>query len=110
VARTEGRIIIGPNNWIGNNTVITKGCVTTSQTICTHGSLLNKNYARVYESDEPMLLAGTPAKLIKKGNIRIFSGDIENTISEFFKQNPDLDTYHLDMPLENNVCELRYYL
>jgi acetyltransferase-like isoleucine patch superfamily enzyme len=110
IPRHEGKIIIGAYNWIGNNTTITKGCVTTKGTICSHGSLLNKDYAKLYESEEPMFLVGSPAKLVKKGNLRIFSGDIENKINQYFKENPDANTYHIDLPLSNNDCELRYYL
>lgn len=109
IPRIKGLIEIGRYNWIGNNTLITKGCKTTDYTICTHGSLLNKNYPQKYDSDKSMLLAGTPAKLLKVGCERIFPGKLENEIIDFFKTHSNESVMPMHLPQVNNTRELSYY-
>lgn len=63
----DGSVNIGANNWIGNRASIMKGAVTSDFYIVAAGSLCNKDYSGA----ESILLAGTPAKLIKQGIRRV---------------------------------------
>ena len=56
-----------------------------------------------------MLLAGTPAKLLKVGYQRINSAKLENEIIDFFKTHPNESVMSMHLPLVNNTCELIYY-
>ena len=56
-----------------------------------------------------MLLAGTPAKLLKVGYQRINSAKLENEIVDFFKTHPNESVMSMHLPLVNNTCELIYY-
>lgn len=81
-------IIIGAFNWIGNNTAINKGTITSDYTIATSGSILNKNYIKLNNDiNEPMLLAGSPAVIKSKGHKRLYSQHFEKEITEYYQKN-----------------------
>lgn len=109
VRKKEGEIIIGQHNWIGNNSVANKGCVTSDFTIVSHGSLLNKDYIQKYETVQPMCLAGVPAKMLKTDYQRIFSGEIEKKLEEYFVLHSHEDSVRLNFSLNSNETEDIYY-
>lgn len=83
----NGEIIIGRANWIGNGASVTKGTVTPDYTIVAAGSLLNKDYYQLDEYDgTPMLLAGTPAKIRRRGDKEIICRADERMIDFLFRQ------------------------
>lgn len=58
-----GEIEIGENSWISSQSVVLPGARFPSYSVCSLGSILNKDY-----SESPKgLYAGRPAKLIKEG-------------------------------------------
>lgn len=88
----SNKITIGSCNWIGNGSRIMKGTVTPSWTIVTAGSFLNKNYLN--SVPEYSILGGAPAKLIKEGQLRIFSLENEQMLNDYFSD-PQNKTYNL---------------
>ena len=83
----SGEICIGDNNWIGNNSTIYQGSVTSDNTIVSQKSLLNKDYT---EFGEYNLIGGMPAKVLKKGLKRVFSPKVEVEISSLFSKNNEI--------------------
>ncbi|WP_321479831.1 hypothetical protein [uncultured Bacteroides sp.] len=65
---------IGSNNWFGFECMIMKGTSTSDNIIVGSRSLLNKNY----QNSTYSILAGSPAKIIKKGYYRDFDDQIFN--------------------------------
>lgn len=63
-------IEIGKNNWITTQCIIQAGTKTPDYCIAATNSLLNKDYS---EEDTHILIAGSPAKVKKKGVWRDFS-------------------------------------
>lgn len=86
-------IHIGSSNWIGNGTRIMKGTVTPDWTIVTAGSFLNKDYTKTI--GEGCIIGGSPAKLIKEGQKRIFSLENEMVLDYFFRKNPQQSKFVL---------------
>lgn len=85
-------IVIGAANWVGNNSVITKGTVTPAYTLTAAGSLLNKNYIAMNDGlVEPLFLVGTPAIVKRKGLKEIFPLKNEFEIDNFFYRHPEAD-------------------
>lgn len=80
--KTSKPIIIGDKTWIGNRSTIMSGTRTNDYLIVGSNSLLNKDYT----VDIPMysLIAGMPAKLIKKNIVRVFNPKLERQIGELF--------------------------
>lgn len=109
VHRMSSPIIIGKYNWVGNNSMIDKGCVTTDFSIITHGSLVNKNYKSLSGTEDSLLLAGCPAKILKKGLRRIFESTNEKKLKEYFELNPDRDSYNWNGSFHDE-CEIKYFL
>lgn len=77
-------ISIGNYTWIGNRNTIMAGTQTNDYLITGSNSLLNKNYKEVIPSAS--LIAGIPAKLIKKDFVRVFEIDFERKIGKHFKE------------------------
>lgn len=61
-------VIIGDRVWIGNRTTISKGSVIPDDNIVASNSLVNKDFSLIGSFN---MLAGIPAKVIKKGINRI---------------------------------------
>lgn len=80
INRKSGKVIIGANNWIGNRSSIMKDTVTPDWCIVGSGSLLNKNYG----DESFIILAGAPAKIVKRNKKRIYDLGIEVSLDERF--------------------------
>lgn len=114
VKKKEGLIMLGKNNWVGNNTTITKGTLTPDGTIITHGSLVNKDFSSIGDSENSiaktsLMLSGTPAKIIAYGSRRIFDSKIEKEIDDYFKLNPQESTFKFEQTFHDEV-EVKYFL
>lgn len=92
VVRRSAPIVIGDRCWIGNRSTVMKGCVLPDGCIVASNSLVNRDYAKAGVKPNS-LLAGTPAKVISEGHARVFSVREEQKISDFFDENPSIDTY-----------------
>lgn len=106
----EGEIKIGKRNWIGNNSTITKGCITSDGSICAHGSWLCKDYISLVGGgkDEPMTLAGVPAKVKSFNMQRLFSSKYENLADEFF--NSHLNANEYKMNIVDDESEIKFFI
>ncbi len=102
VHRNTKPISIGAFNWIGNQTTVMKGAITKDYTIVASGSLLNKDYVSKIPSNDSILLAGSPAKLVTSGLKRIFSLKNEGIIRDFFKES-DSDVFHWHEGMEDTI-------
>lgn len=86
----NGKIWIGSACWIGNGASITKGAVIPDYTMTAAGSLMNKDYIAMNNGvDEPLFLAGTPAKIKGKGLKKIMFLAKEMEMDQFFRSHPD---------------------
>lgn len=83
-------VIIGKNNWIGNHTSIMKGTVLPNDCIVASGSLINKDYSQ----ESNVILAGSPAKVVKKNVRRVYSVDSEKEISVWFENHIQENFYN----------------
>jgi acetyltransferase-like isoleucine patch superfamily enzyme len=108
IRRSEGKIHIGRYNWIGNNTTIIKGTVTSDYTIVSQRSLLLKDYVALSGTIEPLTLAGSPARVITKGARRVFRGDYEQEIISYFLSNPQSLTLKWDKEFDDFMPD-RYF-
>jgi len=93
VARFNGKIIIGDYCWVGNRSSIMKGTTTPCNLIIASYSILNKDYTITVP--ENSLIAGQPAKLIRKNMIRVFDPHLEIELSKYFRENPKEEYYFL---------------
>lgn len=93
VSRLNGEIEIGDYNWIGNRCSIRKGTHTDNYSIVCENSILNKDYTSTEHT--PVMIAGQPAKVLKKDAKRIFSLSLEHKLGDFFKSHPEVQEYHL---------------
>lgn len=89
--KPTGNIHIGSFCWIGNRSTIYKNCYLPDNTICASTSYINKSF-KEFEGDK-IFLAGTPAKIIKKGLTRVFSPELENQLYNWFQANPTCNLY-----------------
>lgn len=85
VQRNRSTITIGAHNWITADVKIMKGTVTPDWTIIMSGSVLNKDYTVVVP--ERSIIGGSPAKLIKEGQCRVFSVENEMYLNRYFEDN-----------------------
>lgn len=84
VHNVDAEVVIGNYNWISNRTVVNKGTRTPDNLIVASGSLLNKDYTK--DIPEYSLIGGTPAKFIKGNISRIWNGQTEVKLREYFTQ------------------------
>ena len=84
VYRREGCVFIGKRNWVGNHVRLLKGCDIGDGNLIAAGSMVNHNFLCNY-----CLLAGAPAKVKYNGITRVFSGEEEREIKQWFDNNPD---------------------
>ncbi len=96
-------IVIGKNNWILSNVKIMKGTVTPDWTTVVAGSLLNKDYTKAVK--ENSIIGGSPAKLIREGQRRVFSLKNESFLNDCFKNSGE-DKYVLGNEINiDNFCK-----
>lgn len=89
VSRLTGEIYVGSRNWICNNTTIMKGFKTGNNCIIASNSLCNKDYTLGKDCDE-LLIAGIPARIIKRNVRRIFSYNAETQLTRGFQYKKDM--------------------
>lgn len=83
VKRLTSPVVIGKNNWFGNRCTIMPGTQTNDYFIAASNSLCNKDYRETIPSHS--LVAGSPAKLIKRNVVRVLEKE-EKIISEQFSK------------------------
>lgn len=89
-SRLTHPIKIANNCWINAGSVITKGAVLPPYSIVARNSFIGKDMSQYGEC---CMFAGSPAKLIKKGIQRIFNYLLEGKLTEYFNDNPNVNTY-----------------
>lgn len=85
-------VIIGEYCWICNSSSIMPGSVIPNYAIIGSQSMVNKDFSNYSQG---CIIAGTPAKLIREGIVRVFNPSIENKIWAFWKNN-NLDYFPLN--------------
>lgn len=88
VSCREKEVIIGKNNWFGNRCTIMPGTKTNDYFIAASNSLCNKDYTETVPSYS--LVAGSPAKLLKKNVVRVMDKEEREINEEFRKQEVDM--------------------
>lgn len=101
IYRNLAPIRIGCFNWIGNGSRIMKGAATPNWTIVTAGSFLNKDYTQ--NIPEKSIIGGSPAKLIKEGQCRVFSVENEMYLDRYFEDNQS--SKYFVLPDNVNILE-----
>ena len=91
VRRKEAPIVLGKCSWIGNRSTLMKGAHLPDYSIVAGNSLVNKDYSK--DAPKYPLFAGSPAKVVSSGYVRVFSGATEVAINAYFQQNPDAKIY-----------------
>ena len=94
VQRKEGKVLIGASVWIGNSCSIVKGAIIPNGSIVSNKSFVNKDFSDYHKM---ILLAGSPAKVIKEHCTHIRSSKLEKEIDEFFKDNNDMSICDFNM-------------
>ena len=93
VPQKSGKVVIGNNVWIANNCLIVKGTVIPNNVIVSNKSLVNKDFSQYTNG---VILAGSPAKIIRTDCYRIFSKKEETELDEFFLKNETANSLKLD--------------
>ena len=73
---------LGKHVWIGNRTTITAGAIIPEETIVASHSLVNKDFSEVGPN---CLIAGIPAKVVKKGIRRIYDWETQKLLDQKYK-------------------------
>ena len=89
IKRAYSNIIIGSHNWIGNRCLIKKGTTTSSYTIVSAYSMLNKDYTSIPEYS---LLVGCPAKVLASGLRRVYNESSNKLINGYFSNHTDAES------------------
>ncbi len=97
-------VIIGKNCWIGNRAVITKGAKLPPYTLVASNSLVNKDFTSTQTLC--ITLAGTPAKVVKSGLARVYSGVTEQKINEYFETNPEAEYYQAETGILDETARI----
>lgn len=74
ISRNTSSIFIGDNVWIANNVSISKGGGVPDNSIVSSNTLVNKDFL----DNNSILLAGIPAKIVRKNVTRVFVTFLEN--------------------------------
>lgn len=99
VRRRNLPIYIGDSVWICNSATISAGSRIPSFTIVASHSLVNKDLSDVSEGS---IIGGSPAKLIKSHNRRIFNYQLECLVDSYFRTHPQNSVYLLDDGFDEN--------
>lgn len=89
IYRKDGSIEIGDYNWIGNTSTVMKGTKTPIGAIIASKSHLNKDFIKLGEGKKCLVIAGSPAKIVKECNTRVHSYTIEAELNQWFENNPN---------------------
>lgn len=84
-------IMIGARNYIGSRVTLLPGTITPNNIVIGYGSVCNKDYRNIIP--ENSVIAGVPAKLVKKNTVRIFDFEKEERITSFFVESAN-DIYY----------------
>lgn len=84
-------VLIGARNYVGSRVTFLPGTMTPDNITIGFGSVCNKDYRGIIP--EYSIIAGIPAKLVKKNMIRIFDFKKESVIRDFFLQSGE-DVYY----------------
>lgn len=82
-----GDVIVGDNVWMASNCCIMKGAVIPSFSIVATKSLINKDFSEV--TTRGNFFAGTPAKLLKTGLVRLIDSKLEKSMMEQFENSDE---------------------
>lgn len=83
------RIIIGRNCWICNSSNISPGAVIPDNTVVASNSLVNKD---ISDLGNNIIVGGSPAKLLKRGVVRVCNLENEKSLFDYFSSN-DMKEY-----------------
>lgn len=81
VMRSNGKISIGENTWLGNRITILHGVSLAPYTIVSSNSLVTKSFSESYS-----IIGGIPSKVLKVGMKRLFDKKLEAEIHPYFSQ------------------------
>lgn len=98
IAPISKPIEIGKCCWLAMNTSVTAGAKIPDYSISTRYAVLNKDYT--LSGEKGCLLAGMPAKIVKSNCQRIFDLDMEQTATNYFKNNPDAEYFQVEPGFE----------
>ena len=93
VHKKSAPIHIGSFNWIGNTSTIMKGTRTPNGAIIASKSFLNRDYIKLGNGEQNIVIAGSPAKIVRNNMTRVLSLETEELLNGYFKQNPDAENY-----------------
>ncbi len=85
IRNNKGFVDIGDYCWIGNRCTIQKGTILPNGTIVASNSIVNKDFSKEGSS----VLAGVPAKVIKKDLKRIFDNKLQSQLDNYFFSHPE---------------------
>lgn len=109
VLQRESSVAIGNYCWVGMRSRIMKGSILPDYSIVAAGTLINKDM-----SNSPLYptLAGTPAKVVGSGKVRVFDIAHESKLNIFFANNPG-ESYCQDVigllgEMEANAIQFNY--
>lgn len=94
IHRKSAPIHIGRYNWIGNTSTIMKGTRTPDGAIVASKSFLNKDYVKLGNGEENIVLAGAPAKIVQNDCTRIISLEIEQIVDNWFLNHSKQSVYY----------------
>lgn len=95
----KGIIEIGNYCWIGNRCTIQKGTKLPDCSVVASNSMVNKDF-----TDHPSgIIAGSPARLIKTGQRRLFDKKIEMLFNSYFIDNPSITTVNIKDFVSENI-------
>lgn len=81
VGNCTAPIRIGLGSWIGNRVSVCKGVVMENYTTVASNSLVNKKFI----GEEGIVLAGAPARIVKREVKRIYDLSLETRLHNYFK-------------------------
>lgn len=84
-------VIIGKFCWVGNRATLMKGTRLPDYSIVAGNSLCNKDYT--VDAPAYPCFAGSPAKVVGSGSLRVFDYEEEAKIDAYFAANPHESSY-----------------
>lgn len=93
VYNKKAPIIIEDYCWIGNTSTIMKGTVLPKGSIVASKSFLNKDFRKLSNGEENLVIAGSPASIVRTGMTRVHNIGVEQKITVFFAGNSGQKTY-----------------